>query len=315
MERASAEALTALEISLHEPPRCVESGSFRLDLSQRFEHPESARSVAARLPASSAAESLRRWGNLGERDARDVPCLWLEFDLGHEDDAVAIPVPLVCLRASANLESTRLFDRIVPEIFGRSASAAQRRAIDRCLDSAPGAARPLYVFDLSPRRPGRLRLELIGLDAGNARPFLRSILPAETARRAEALLPWIADSDRPHFSFDIEADGSITDRVGFETSYVRLPHREPRWTRLFERLVDEGLCAPETRDALFAWPGQDRRARASDLWPRSMSLAEGHLARVLSHVKLVTAADRPIEAKGYFLFRFLPAARPSIGPV
>ncbi|MEM8930338.1 MAG: hypothetical protein AAGE94_04150 [Acidobacteriota bacterium] len=297
----SSEGLTALECALQARPG---ETSLRFDIAQRIDRADQATALASRLPATPETAVLSRWAGSGLD--REIPSLWLEFDFDHPTVGGDVPRPLICLRIADGLDADVLLDRIVPRLLDADVASGQRRTLGRLLAALPAGARPLYLFDLSPRRQGTLRLELVGLDATAAEHYLRTALPSETAQRAVGLLPWIADSDRPHVSFDIHVDGSIDDRIGFEMSYVRLPHRESRWALLFDRLVSAGLCAEAAKEALFAWPGQERPSSAGDAWPRDAAFTRGHLVRVLSHAKIVSAADRPLEAKGYVLFQYLP---------
>jgi hypothetical protein len=93
--------------------------------------------------------------------------------------------------------------------------------------------------------------------------------------------------------------------VGVEGSFVRLPHREPGWRELFDRLQARDLCTQEKRAAAFAWPGQDS-ARTAPAWPPAAR--GGRCVRSLSHVKVVTHPEREPEAKVYLLVT--PLRRP-----
>ena len=99
--------------------------------------------------------------------------------------------------------------------------------------------------------------------------YLRLLAPERVAGSVDEAVRLIAGCERPHLSFDI-VDGdpeTIAPRVGLEGAFPRLPHREPRWAELVDRFVERGLCTPEKRAAVFAWPGWDSATTA----PRAMA--------------------------------------------
>jgi hypothetical protein len=79
-----------------------------------------------------------------------------------------------------------------------------------------------------------------------------------------------------------------------------------------DHLVKCGLCLPERRDALLAWPGYEVRTLRHELWP-------SWLIRRVNCVKLVHEPDREAQAKAYLLafhqpyLRTRPRAEPSEG--
>ena len=93
-------------------------------------------------------------------------------------------------------------------------------------------------------------------------------------------------------------------RVGMEGSFSRLPRREPRWRELLDRLVARGLCPPEKRDALLAWPGYDTFWSASGAWPVWPRPASGRLRPLLE------SREGGLPARGGAADQGLPDVRP-----
>ena len=291
------DALLAFELPLIQDPVHPRLPDVSLRLTC-FEHADH---VMAHWPSADWTDLVSRWAHARTTGEGTVLAaarsLWLEFDLRR----TTRPRPLLCLRLP---EACGDLGPWVELLHGGAGRAAQIPALERCRLALPPGACAMYLFDLSAREAGSLRLELAGISFADMVPYLRRInapIPEWVLR----LGPLFTSSDRPHLSFDLRADGSIDDRIGIETSYVRLPHREPRWSLLFDTLVHESLCDARTREAFMAWPGQAQRATAEH-WPSSPELADGHVARVLSHVKLAgRLADTLPEAKGYLLFQYL----------
>ena len=305
--------LTALEFPLSERPSGVP------DISQRVETIEEALWLADRADDPQAGRLLRRWAE-ARRAGRDfqssalmgadlknqdeagkllsrVPSLWLEYDLRRQTR----PAPLLCLRLPPDCGDLEPW---VDAAFVSRPDDGWRKTFGRCLEALPLGSRPLYLFDLGAREPGLLRLEIFGIPVEEVAAYL-SRIGCPVPAHMEMATTCFSETERPHVSFDISPQGVLSDRVGLEVSFQRLPSRESGWHRLFERLCAQGLCRHEAAEVFFAWQGQDRPRTAGELWPSHPRLKRGHLVRVGSHVKLVLSAGKPPRAKGYILFQYL----------
>ena len=240
---------------------------------------------------------LGRWLE-GADELRPVRALWLEFDLDEDPDATQVPV--VCAKLRPGCDPSWLALTLLPALHGRPLTAPQERLVRRLAARVPAGGRILYAFSLLGRPGGAVRLELYGLGPAAILDYLDRVAPAELRPQVAAILPLIIGGDRYHLSFDLGAE--IAPRIGIEVAFARLPHREPRWGELFDRLVAAGLCTADKRRAVFAWPGWDTRQTAA--WPAAAAPG-GYCARCLSHVKLVTWPDRPPQAKVYLLYQYL----------
>jgi hypothetical protein len=261
-----------------------------IDLSLRLRTAAEARDLAARLPA--AGGFLARWAEGGLVPVRSV---WLEFDL----DRAESPVPVVCAKLPREVDSGWLLDTLLPALQGAPLPAGQRAAILSCLTALPAPASLLYVFSLRARGSDAIRLEIFGLELDVMPGYLRSLVP-QTVPAVEEVSMIFQGVERLHLSFDVT--DTILPRVGIEGSYPRQPSREPRWEAFFERLVRRGLCSPEKRDALLAWPGSDTFWTAPERWPVAKIGPRGFCVRALSHLKVVCRPDREPEAKAYLVF-------------
>jgi hypothetical protein len=243
---------------------------------------------------------LRRW-SAGELPS--VVSVWLELDA--ERSGAGLPDPVLCAEVERGADPVQTLDAVFQTL-----DASQRAWALRCIAEIPPPARLLYVFDLRARGTRDLRLEILGLAPHAAPAFLARLAPHLAPAVAKAA-PLLAGAERPHVSFDVGPEG-IGSRAGLEGSFVKWPHREPRWRELFDRLVDRGLCAPEKRDAVFAWPGQETFWSSPERWPAKAAGTRGVCVRALSHVKVVVRPGCAPEAKAYLLFGWIgPVSRDS----
>ncbi|MEM9594721.1 MAG: hypothetical protein AAGD06_10665 [Acidobacteriota bacterium] len=302
--------------------RLVGAGD-RVDYSVRLD-PQAMLRVVPRLPPSPLTELATAWA---EADPRFEPlsALWLEFDQKQapgpgapgpgvsdaegpvpETGAPQLPNPVVCAQLRGRPSTGWIVDTLVPALQGHGMGAERRRQVASRLEALPEGAKPLYVFALTPRPGSPTRIETYGLAPRDMVAYLRRSVSQGAARQVEEILPLVEDGERHHLSVDLLDEGP-SPRIGVEVSFAGLPHREPGWRRLFDRLVAAGLCSPEHREAVFAWPGQDRPETAPERWPGGApGPVRGHAVRCLSHVKLVTRPDHPPEAKVYLLIQHLP---------
>ncbi len=278
------DVMTALEIRLGSEPAAV-------DLSLRLARPAQALWMAERVSSPHLREFLRGWSAEPDGPASSV---WLEFDLDREPSP-----PAVCAGLRGRAEPGWVADVLLPRLHGRPLTPRQRELTEACCAAIPEGARLLYAFSLLSRGAGEIRLEILGLDPAGSLRYLERTAPSALGQIAE-VLPLFAGVERLHLSLDIGE--RISPRMGLEGSFVKLPHREPGWRGLFDRLVARGLCSPEKRDAVFAWPGYDSPAPG---W---------HCVRSLSHVKVVTCPRRAPEAKVYFLVTPLRKLPPGGAP-
>lgn len=269
-----------------------------VDLSVRLTHP----SQAFRLQEHLEPRHLRRllshgWKGIGHPSL--VSSFWLEFDLDREPRG--LPVPTVAARFREQVDSRWLVDTLLPALHGGSLDPAQRRWVRRSVDGLPAGTRLLYAFSLLSRPGADVRLELFTHDSKTSLDYLAQVAPMETVRRVADLVPLLEDADRYHLSFDVGT--SISPRIGLECGFARLPHREPRWSALFDRLMAAGLCSAEQRGAVFDWPGYDTLRTAARVWPEEEEALSRYCVRCLSHVKIVSRPDREPEVKVYLLFQ------------
>jgi hypothetical protein len=270
------------------------------DLSARFDRTDQIRYLAQKVPPH-VRELLSRWANR-ELQFDQIPALWLEFDL--DQHRPALPPPRLGAPLAPPTDPLWLADSLLPALHGQPLGAAQRELVLLCARAIRPPARLLYAFSLLPRPGAAVRLEILGLGPAAAHDYLARVAPHVLPTLAE-ITPILAAMENPHLSFDITSE--ILPRIGFEGAFPRQPNREPRWAEVLGGLVGEGLCSPEKRDAVLAWPGQDSFWTAPDRWPVEAGVG-GRVVRFLSHLKVVGELGRPPLVKAYLGFRHVSRA-------
>lgn len=271
----------------------------RADFSARVTSREQALHLAAVF--SPHRRESQHWAEF-EMAGNRVPALWLELDL--DPELPDLPPPLLIAQLPPEPDPLWLADTLLPALHGRPLTPAQRETVLSSARAVPPPARLLYAFSLHSRPGNAVRLEILGLGPAESHAYLSLIAP-HTLPTLSEIAPLLAGTENPHLSFDIGEAGEILPRIGLEGAFPTQPPREPRWAELLSRWADLGLCSPEKRDAVLAWPGQDSYWTAPDRWPAEAGIG-GRLVRFLSHVKVAGQPGWPPEAKAYLGFQYLP---------
>ncbi len=302
--RLPGECLVVLELRLAPGPG-------QLDLSVRLTEAAHARRLAGEIPPSPHRTFLTRWRKPeGPRSPSRLRAVWCEFDLDRAGRG-RLPSPVVCAKLPPGGASPRdIVERLVPALQGRLPTAAQRRLLSICLEALSPPAFLLYLFSLSARGTEAVRLEILGLEAAGILDHLDAVAP-HIVPQASAAVELLAGAERLHLSYDVGE--RVEPRIGIEGSFAAQPRREPRWGRLFDRLVERGLCAGDKRDAALDWPGHDTFWTAPAAWPAAAFGSRGLCFRALSHVKVACGPERRPEAKVYLACGFRPADQAEAG--
>lgn len=258
-------------------------------------------------PSWRAVSSLcERWVAGDDRISRLVSHLWLEFDLS-TDEVSSIPRPSLFagLRANAAASMTdgdalALLDWLGATCGGLDGHT-RRTAAEVILRR--GAASVPYLGVMAAREVPAVRVYLRGPKANEVTSTLATagwrhpVNALGDAIGALTSMPGAPGIGMVH----VDVAGEPLPRVGVEFALAREPQVRGQLieTVFLDRLVGMGLCSPERRDELLAWPGARHCSLPHELW-------ESVIVRRVNCVKLVSSPDA-IEAKGYLLFFSLPA--------
>jgi len=259
------------------------------------------------------------WAAPGSALHGRVGNIWLEFDVGRE--APGLPVPSIFLgptrslaarptSASGSATGDRpdrwLTEVALPLLRGSRLPPAVERRLIACIDAQPPTAGVFQVGLMLARQSDALRL-CIAVDPRAVAEYLDRIGWSGPVRRVTDLVAGLAAvTDR--ICVDVDVDAAVGPRIGVECYFNGFdPGRGPGWQRLLDYLVEGGLCRPEKRAGLAAYPGSSDAVADPDRWPERLLRASSLLGpraisvifRSLHHVKVVYEPGRPLEAKAY----------------
>jgi hypothetical protein len=240
------------------------------------------------------------WQNFGYPSP--INSFWLEFDLDKTSVEEAPPPMLFSNLARYQLDTEWLIRDLFPALHGSELTSVQQQLVRRACNEAPSGFQLLYAISLKPRLDA-IRLDFFCSDFIPMINYIRNVISLEAAERVAALADLIEDIERFHLSFDISDE--VGSRIGLECSFRHQPPHGSRWQDLLGRLVQQGFCTTEKRDAVLAWPGYDTRKTAPNAWPNAADVHNGYCVRCLSHLKVVFDYEEIIQWKAYLLFRYL----------
>lgn len=273
------------------------------DFSIRLKKPREAEALeAAGLVSADLARVVENW-RASTEEADPITSLWVEYDLHRWVDGP--PAPIFFTQFGLHVGSERILAEFLPLLFGRALPAGHRRKLEQVFTELPEGARLLYLSSLAGRGVEGVRFEFIDLEIERVTPYLERLGSGDWQALVDAAAPFHQGNEQFHLSFDVT--DRLEPRLGFQSSFRKQPAREPRWEETFVRLERAGLCTAEERRLMLAWPGIDTAATAGGDWPADDGRPlRGCCFRALSHIKVVSRPDRPLEAKAYLLFGHMP---------
>lgn len=265
---------------------------------------------------AAVADFCRAWLGATHPAWALVLHLWLELDLDEPDvpGATSLPQPSVFVAfdddATAGMDTDGLLDLVervmeplAPFAMDADTVARLRSVLDR---RPPGAAMPYAGVMLSrPRQAVRVYLSRV---AGAAVPGLLHEVgwPEDQGRMAADAVAEIGGAGSPEVGMlhlDV-LEGALLPRLGVEYTLERYAQIRGRIAEqpFLDALAERGLCAPDRRDALRAWPGYEIATLPHELWPSLF-------ARRVNCIKLVHEPDREPRMKAYLLAFHQPHVR------
>ena len=261
----------------------------------------------------------REWAAPASPLHQRVGAVWLEFDVGeHPSDT---PVPSIFFGRETLLGMGNMADvtseggdglhqwctqTALPLLYGHSVPPEVAQKLLSCFQSLPAGAGVYQVGVMLSRASPGVRVCLSGIGPGRIPDFLERIGWAGSLRSLESTISKFANL-LDICVLDIDVAESIGPQIGLECylPWSQESGKDPLSQRFFDCLTAAGLCLPEKREAVLAWPGYAPYSTG----PKRADL----LARRLSHVKIVFDQDRPLEAKAYLSCLRLETGRPEEG--
>lgn len=261
------------------------------------------------------------WMEPGSLLDREVEAIWLELDLFGAGGRLPAPCFFFDF-ADAAVARAEATEEILALLCPGPLPEPTRRAVARCLEALPPGGRLFSVGTMFNRGADAIRLCLSHVPAHGVVDYLGAVGWEGPRGELDALLAGLAD-DVDHVALAVDVGERVSSTVGVEFHIEgETARRKVRWGRFLDGLVAGGHCVPAKRDAVLAWLGHLHARSAPEAWPgnlRALSAALGPdvlstFLRQLSHVKVVYAPGRPLEAKAYLEFmhtwlRFDPGKR------
>lgn len=246
--------------------------------------------------------------------------LWVELDLDAPAAPGAPPVPAPSVFLALDDDATAAMDAdallgviqaVLAPLQPGGMDAASRARIHGVLRRRPPGAAVPYAGIMLSRARQAVRVYLSRVPGAAVPALLDQVgWPEEETRDTARVLGAVENGTAPPLGMlhlDV-LEGALLPRLGLEyTLQRRAQVRGEIVERAFvDRLVECGLCAPERRDALLAWPGYEVRTLRHELW-RSWFI------RRVNCIKLVHEPGRLAEAKAYLLAFHQPYLRSTPG--
>lgn len=260
---------------------------------------------------STPASLAREWRSAASPLHEAVRSLWLEFDLPAREEAPpGRPGLFVSLAREAQPRrasgpGAEGAPGPVEPFLAAAAGEGAGGATGRCRRALPGGAFVPYLGVFPHREGSPLRVCVAGLAEDALPAFLRRLGWggwADLGARLGSIARSRAGVRAPGpLLLHLDFYGELGDRIGLE--YVCAPGEQLTGQlaelRFLDHLVELGLCTPEKREALAAWPGFSRVRLPHEIW-RSL------LVRRLNHVKIQLSTTGAMSAKAYLSFHHRP---------
>lgn len=259
------------------------------------------------------------WGAPGSPLHLGSDRVCLEFDLDRSSSA--IPLPSLFLgqrpdpagwprRGTPSVAGRRanwwMIDTALPLLWGTHLPGAVVCQLNRCLDSLPAGAMLFSAGVMLARRSDDVRLCIAGLGSRGILEYLDRIGwrgPLRDVVDLRARWSGLVDQIGLH----IDVGEVVGPRIGLEYHLRPTPSQTPSWQPFLDELVRDGLCRPEKRDGLLAYPGVSDELRDRARWPGRLLYASSVLGshwvsfnrRSLEYIKIGYEPEKPPEAKAY----------------
>lgn len=258
---------------------------------------------------------LQKFCQTWENEQSGVEEIWLEIDLPDGSPPALPPVPAIFVGLSNNksiADAIEIVKSSLEQIKDARLPERWEQRLNGCLRALPVDSRLSHIGLMISRNCESLRVNLQDMAPDFIVGYLRK---CGWEGRSNELETYINDFFAPtaRVTLCLDIDEQINPRIGIECFNADPPESNRPLRFFLARLVDYGLCTPQKRDALLAWPGLITPSDVVE-WPDHLiSEAILHpdrqfsaLKRKLSHVKLVvdsTKRDHDIlSAKAYFGF-------------
>jgi hypothetical protein len=268
----------------------------------------------------NACKFVLEWVNPDSILYNNVLGLWFEFDM--IDNQSKTPVPCIFLHTTPlridNLEDLKKFswltDTALPLLTGHRVSENIERQLLQAVQQLPEGAVLMDAGVMLSRSTSGVRLIIARICPKKIIPYLTTLGWSDDNNEVSTLLTELEEQvTRLVLHINITERG-VDSKIGLECSFSPdLYHLETRWASLFDYLVKKRVCLPEKKEALLQFSGIEQEDPSCDFNLTSYKAAtrisnsdfSSALVRYISHIKLISKANSPLEAKVYSGVRLL----------
>lgn len=235
----------------------------------------------------------------------DMWGIWLEIDEGDMAPSVILNLG----QETPSSDSAYAAAKTALNILLQHRPLPWKDSLDRCFTT--DLARVVYIGIMMARSmDDTVRVEFKPRSPESILPFLRHLGWSGQEDELEALIECLYSLVGHIGLVQIDIGAKAYSRIGLEFACHTSPDGDYAITALLGHLIEIGLCSPEKRDGLLAWPGHTDPASSQAPWPAHL-IAESLLQppetlslieRRLSHIKVIYQPGQPLEAKGYLWF-------------
>lgn len=233
--------------------------------------------------------------------------IWLEFDI--DDSLPNIPIPSCFFGPKpiyAGNNSQWTVNTALKLLQNREVPPKIATQIFNCFELLPDNA---YVFQIG---------VMLARKSDIVRICIRDISPQQILNYLAAL-NWSGSLDglkqtlkqlsvyAERIDLDIDIGESILPKIGLECYLHQQPQFEPKWQLFLDYLEKIGLCTPQKRANLLAYPGYISEKQNPPFWPSDLGKVssllgsgyEGVFFKGFHHIKVNYQDSNPLEAKAY----------------
>jgi hypothetical protein len=244
----------------------------------------------------------QRWSDPDDPVGACFRNLWLEFDTASAATPEQIDATIghPCIFLGPRADTRAALPDLLPEILGLLAAPALPASVLRdFIATLPADLCPFQVGMMLARPDPGVRICVNRLPVATIPEWLAgSGWPGSISALTEQLQPLARLVERLAVGLTLTATG-VDPRVGIECYLPddRLSEYADQWIPVLDLIADLGLCLPEKRRGLLAFPG----VTATPVGARRSrdGLIYTNLFRRIHHIKLSILDDRIIEAKAY----------------
>ena len=239
---------------------------------------------------------------------------WLEFDMPENPPAVQIP-SVFFNPAQIEGNSTRdpseytwFTQMAIPSLLGNHLPKQIEQNLYSCLQKMPKDASLFIVGIMLSRNTSNIRMSVQFHDPEKIIPYLHEIGWSEKTGIFASLINDLIDINVNRIVLDFDVGKTIGQPIAAECSFSpNNYHREQHWKTLLNYLVEKGIVAPEKRDDLLCFPGNEKTVMLPDMKRKFYEkdpTSSNNIVRYITHVKIqYTPEDQRLKAKAYLAIR------------